>query len=58
MSRCPSCGKVLPDEWIRSEGAALLGRKGGQNKARTNAREAARARWRESRAKKKRLKND
>jgi hypothetical protein len=57
MSRCPACGNILPDEWLRSEGAALLGRKGGQNKARTGAKEAARARWRESRAKKKEPKN-
>jgi transposase-like protein len=45
MSKCPSCGKILPDEWIRRQGAALLGRKGGSAKARTNAREAANIRW-------------
>lgn len=45
MARCPFCKKILSDEWLKSQGASLMGKVGGKNKARTNAREAARARW-------------
>lgn len=47
MARCYHCGKVLSDDWIRKQGASLLGRKGGLVKARTSeqAREASRVRW-------------
>jgi hypothetical protein len=44
--RCPHCGKPLDERWLAKQGASLLGKTGrGKAKARTNAREAAQARW-------------
>jgi len=45
--RCYHCGKVLNEDWLRSQGARLMGRKGGSNKARSpeTARKAALVRW-------------
>jgi hypothetical protein len=47
LARCPHCDKVLSDDWIRENGASLLGRAGGRAKARNaeQARAAAQARW-------------
>lgn len=54
MSKCYHCGKVLSDDWIRKQGASLLGKKGGTNKARSReqAQAASRARWEKARKKK------
>jgi hypothetical protein len=51
MSRCPYCNHILKDEWLRSHGAAALGRAGGPAKARgaKQASDAAKERWRSER---------
>lgn len=55
MSKCYHCGKILSDDWIRKEGASLMGKKGGANKARSReqAQAAANARWKAEKKKKK-----
>jgi hypothetical protein len=47
MARCPFCNSILPDEWLKSSAASLMGKARGLNKARTSeqAREVANARW-------------
>lgn len=47
MARCPKCQAILPDEWVKSQGAALMGRSKGKAKARRSeiARAAAERRW-------------
>lgn len=56
MSRCLHCGKILPDDWLISEAASMMGKRGsGAKKARPSneASAAARASWRKRRKKKK-----
>ena len=46
--RCPHCQCALEEEWLKTQGASLMGRsKGGTAKARSSeqAREAANKRW-------------
>jgi hypothetical protein len=43
--QCPHCGKVLDKKWLKKIGASLMGRAGGQAKARSGAKAAAQARW-------------
>lgn len=50
MARCPHCGQILSDYWVKKVGASLMGKTGGKAKARNNAAAAAKARW--ARAKK------
>jgi hypothetical protein len=47
MAQCPFCKKILSDEWVKHEGAALMGKASGQSKARSRAqaKAASRARW-------------
>jgi hypothetical protein len=47
MARCYHCGAILSDDWIRKQGASLMGKKGGETKARTReqAKAAGKARW-------------
>jgi hypothetical protein len=45
MSRCPHCNKILKDNWVISQGAALMGKKGTKGRTPAQARKAARARW-------------
>jgi len=47
MIRCPHCHKVLSEGWLKKIGASLMGRSGGEAKARSEkvARAAAQARW-------------
>jgi hypothetical protein len=52
MARCPFCKHILPDKWVRKQGAALMGKTGGEAKARNNARAAALARWARAKEKK------
>jgi len=53
MARCPYCDHVLSDNWIRKNGASLLGKSGGKAKARNNASDAARVRWKKVKEKEK-----
>lgn len=55
MSRCYHCGEILSDEWVRKQGASLMGKKGGQAKARSSeqARAANKVRWDRQRRKNK-----
>jgi hypothetical protein len=50
MSKCPHCGKILSDNWVKHEGASLLGKSGKKRKARSTevARDAALKRWENS----------
>jgi len=52
MAKCPNCGVVLSDTWVKKNGASLMGKSGGKAKARSNARAAANARWKRHKAKK------
>jgi hypothetical protein len=46
MAKCPHCNKILSDEWVKKEGASLMGKSAkGKSKRRKNAQEAARLRW-------------
>ena len=47
MSRCPHCNEILSDDWVKRQGASLMGKKGGAVKARDyeQASNAARVRW-------------
>lgn len=45
MARCPKCGEILDDAWVKKAGATLMGKSGGANKARNNAQAAAKKRW-------------
>ena len=47
MAKCPFCKKILPDDWVKREGAALMGRASGRSKARSRAqaKAASRERW-------------
>jgi len=47
MSRCPYCDKILPDDWVKHNGAALMGKARGKRKARISqkASRAALTRW-------------
>jgi hypothetical protein len=46
MARCPFCNKVLRDDWVKREGASLMGKAAkGKRKKRHNAAEAAAKRW-------------
>ena len=56
MARCYHCGKILSDDWMKKQGASLMGKTGGEAKARANSREAARARWDREKEKKKKTK--
>jgi hypothetical protein len=53
MPRCPFCKKILSDDWIKHEGAALMGKASGQSKARSRAqaKAASRIRWDQEREK-------
>ncbi len=53
MSRCPFCNKILPDEWVKGQGAALMGKSGGPAKARRSevASAAAQIGWTKRRKK-------
>ena len=54
MSRCPYCDKILPDNWLKAQGAALMGKASGQAKARSSetARIAAEIGWKKRKKKK------
>jgi hypothetical protein len=54
MPKCPHCGKILSDDWVKREGAALMGKASGRSKARSRAqaKAASRARWDHERDKK------
>jgi hypothetical protein len=46
MAKCPFCSKVLSDDWVKKEGASLMGKSAkGKAKRRKNAQDAARLRW-------------
>jgi hypothetical protein len=47
VTRCPHCRHALDEDWLRKQGARLMGRKGGKRKARNSdqARKAANERW-------------
>jgi hypothetical protein len=47
MPKCPFCKKILSDDWVKREGAALMGKASGQSKARSRAqaKAASRERW-------------
>jgi hypothetical protein len=46
MARCPWCQKILNDDWLKREGASLMGKAAkGKAKRRRNALEAAQKRW-------------
>jgi hypothetical protein len=46
MAKCPFCSKVLSDDWVKKEGASLMGKSAkGKAKRRKNASDAARQRW-------------
>jgi hypothetical protein len=45
MATCPHCNAPLSDDWLKRNAASLMGKVGGKSKARTNAKQAARARW-------------
>ena len=47
MAVCPHCNEILSDDWIKRQGARLMGRKGGKAKIRSAvvARSAALKRW-------------
>ena len=46
MAKCPFCNKTLNDEWVKKEGASLMGKAAkGKAKRRKTAGEAARLRW-------------
>jgi hypothetical protein len=47
MSCCPHCGEALSDDWIKRQGASLMGKSGGKSKARATERMQAAAlkRW-------------
>jgi hypothetical protein len=45
MAKCPKCGAILSDEWLKKEGASLMGKAKGKAKRRSNASEAAHQRW-------------
>lgn len=49
MARCPFCNAILDDEWIKHQGASLMGKEGGKAKIRSNAREASLTRWNKKR---------
>jgi hypothetical protein len=55
MSRCPFCDTILPDDWVKQQGAALMGKMGGPTKARSSesARAAARIGWKKRKKAKK-----
>jgi hypothetical protein len=54
MARCPFCDEILSDDWVRKQGASLMGKKSGENKARTSeiAAAAATQRWKPKKRKK------
>jgi hypothetical protein len=54
MPICPFCKKILPDDWVKRQGAALMGKASGQSKARSRAqaKAASRKRWDHEREKK------
>jgi len=54
LARCPFCNEILPDKWLKKNGASLLGKSGGKAKARNNASAAANARWKKHFKEKKR----
>jgi hypothetical protein len=46
MAKCPHCQQILSDEWVKKEGASLMGKSAkGKAKRRKNASDAARLRW-------------
>lgn len=46
MAKCPFCSKLLADEWLKREGASLMGKAAkGKAKKRKTAAKAARLRW-------------
>jgi hypothetical protein len=56
MARCPHCHKILSDEWLKREGASLMGKtRTGAAKARSHkvASGAALLRWDQEQRKKK-----
>jgi hypothetical protein len=53
MARCYHCGQVLDDEWLRKQGASLMGKKGGKNKTPDVKAKLVQARWGSKRKKNK-----
>jgi hypothetical protein len=53
MARCYHCGQVLDDEWMRKQGASLMGKKGGKNKTPDVKAKLVQARWGSKRKKNK-----
>jgi hypothetical protein len=53
MARCPFCNEILSDAWVKKTGAALMGKEGGINKARsrTVASNAGKQRWKKAKKK-------
>jgi hypothetical protein len=46
MAKCPFCQQILSDDWVKKEGASLMGKSAkGRSKRRKNASDAARQRW-------------
>jgi hypothetical protein len=46
MAKCPYCEKILSDEWVKKEGASLMGKAAkGKAKKRRTASAAAKKRW-------------
>lgn len=46
MAKCPFCNQVLSDDWVKKEGASLMGKTAkGKRKSRKNAKAAAQERW-------------
>jgi hypothetical protein len=58
MSRCPFCDTILPDAWVKKQGATLMGKASGQAKARSSAkaRAAAEIGWKKRRKAKRKKK--
>ena len=52
MPRCYHCGEILSDEWIKKQGASLMGKTGGLTKSRGSkgGKKAADAKWAKVRA--------
>jgi hypothetical protein len=55
MAKCPMCGKILEDAWLKKVGATLMGKSSspGKGYTRLTSQAAARKRW--SKARKKEL---
>jgi hypothetical protein len=52
MAKCPMCGEVLEDAWVKKAGATLMGKSsspGSKARSREAASSAARKRWKKER---------